>query len=293
MAAIAAVHGIGKQQLGRQQLLGDWAPALGDGLERAIGRPVTPPPLDLAYYADLFLKSSGQGSDTKRPGTDTSEDEARLSLPEADEELEELAYAVQELVSAEDISSAEAAPPKGFTRVPKPLGMLLRACDWRYGPGSALLFVGEFRQVRQYLRDSVLKQAVDERVDASVAPDCRVLIGHSLGSVIAFEYVRRHGARRLDLLLTLGSPLGQRMVRSRMPNPDFGAVRRLPGGVARWVNVLDPHDPVTGGRNLVDFWPGVEDRSVDNQGDAHSVTRYLGKLQTGAALLDVLPGLAS
>ena len=37
MPDLVGVHGIGKQQLGRHQLLGLWSRALADGLERASG----------------------------------------------------------------------------------------------------------------------------------------------------------------------------------------------------------------------------------------------------------------
>ncbi|MFE7277591.1 hypothetical protein [Streptomyces sp. NPDC057623] len=293
MTAAIGIHGIGKEQLGRRQMLVDWAPALGDGLERAAGRPVDLPPFDLVYYADVFLKACADGRKSKGPIPGLEDTGAWLADPDDKTEADELLEAVAEIVTAEDIAASQAAPPKGYTRVPKPFQTVVRAADWRYGPGAALLFVGALRQVRRYLGDGVLKQEVDDRVDAAVPEDCRVLVGHSLGSVVAFEYLRRHGRRRLDLLVTLGSPLGLRVVRSRMPNPRYGAVRRLPAGTRAWVNVLDPRDPVTAGRRLADLWPGVDDRFVDNQSDAHSVTRYLGKIETGSAVWGVLKETAS
>ncbi len=292
MAAVVGIHGIGKEQLGRRQMLAEWGPAFGDGLERAASGPVAAPAFDLVYYADLFLRKPSDGPARKGSGPDTEDMASWLTDPDDGTTQEELLDALSDIVGAQDIADAEAAPAKGYTRVPTSVQRVLRAVDRRYGPGAALLYVGAFRQVRRYLGDSALKQEVDDRVDAAVPADCRVLMGHSLGSVVAFEYVRRHGRRRLDLLLTMGSPLGLRMVRSRMPNPRYGAVHGLPVGVRSWVNVLDPRDPVTGGRHLADWWPKVDDRQVDNQADAHSVTRYLGKRETGAAVREVLAATA-
>ncbi|WP_306184042.1 hypothetical protein [Streptomyces sp. MK5] len=292
MAAVVGIHGIGKEQLGRRQMLTEWGPALGDGLERAAGGPVAAPAFDLVYYADLFLRKPSDGSARKGSGPDTEDIASWLTDLSDGTTQEELLDALSDIVGAQDIADAEAAPAKGYTRVPTSVQRVLRAVDRRYGPGAALLYVGAFRQVRRYLGDPALKQEVDDRVDAAVPEDCRVLMGHSLGSVVAFEYVRRHGRRRLDLLLTMGSPLGLRMVRSRMPNPRYGAVHGLPVGVRSWVNVLDPRDPVTGGRHLADRWPKVDDRQVDNQADAHSVTRYLGKRETGAAVREILAATA-
>ncbi|MER6133032.1 hypothetical protein [Streptomyces sp. NPDC001815] len=292
MAAVVCIHGIGKEQLGRQQMLAEWGPALGDGLERAASRPVAAPAFDLVYYADLFLRKPSDGPARKSSGPDTDDIASWLTDPDDGTTQEELIDALSDIVGAQDIAEAEAAPAKGYTRVPTPVQRVLRAVDRRYGPGAALLYVGAFRQVRRYLGDPSLKQEVDDCVDAAVPADCRVLIGHSLGSVVAFEYVRRHGRRRLDLLLTMGSPLGLRMVRSRMPNPRYGAVHGLPVGARSWVNILDPRDPVTGGRHLADWWPKVDDRQVDNHADAHSVTRYLGKRETGTAVREALAATA-
>jgi pimeloyl-ACP methyl ester carboxylesterase len=119
-----------------------------------------------------------------------------------------------------------------------------------------------------------------------------VVIGHSLGSVVALEFVRQHPGYPVDLLLTLGSPLGLRTVRDLMPDPGYGA-ERVPPSIGRWVNVRDPRDPVACAGALTQFWPGIAaDHTVDNQDDAHSVTRYLGKWRTGAAVLAALPDLA-
>jgi hypothetical protein len=89
------------------------------------------------------------------------------------------------------------------------------------------------------------------------------------------------------MFLTVGSPLGLRMVRSRLSHAPFGASRN----VGRWVNVRDPRDPVTCAGDLVRLWPGVFDRHVDNGGDAHSVARYLSKVEAGSAILDAAPQL--
>jgi pimeloyl-ACP methyl ester carboxylesterase len=84
--------------------------------------------------------------------------------------------------------------------------VLLRAVDRRFGAAAGVLYVGVLRQVRRYLTDPHLKATVDARVEAAVGERCRVLIGHSLGSLIAYEYLRQHPGHGVQLLLTLGSP---------------------------------------------------------------------------------------
>ncbi|MFG2042165.1 hypothetical protein [Dactylosporangium sp. NPDC048998] len=283
MGELVGVHGVAKHRLGRHLLLRDWAPALADGVERAAGRAVPVPDLDLAFYGDVFLPVGGTVSSGAKSG---GGDDAELDgMDEA--ELAEVAEVLAESVSASDVAAAEAEVPKGYTRVPRPLQVLLRAVDRRFGAAAGVLYVGVLRQLRRYLTDPELKATVDARVEAAIVGRCRVLIGHSLGSLVAYEYLRQHPGHSVQLLLTLGSPLGLRMVRSRL------TVEPLP--VPAWVNVRDLRDPVTCAGPLHTWWPQIGpagDRIVDNGPDAHAAEGYLARETTGAVLLQALPHLA-
>ena len=270
---IVGVHGIAQQQLGRHQLREPWRRSLADGLERASGTEVPLPPLDIAYYGDLFLPTA----DDSKGGGEPSDEPAGA-------EAAELAAAVDEIV-AEPTGTAE---EKAFTRSPLPLQGALRLLDRQFGAALGSLCLGELRQVQRYLRDVAIRPAVDERVDAAVTPHCRVLVGHSLGSVVALVHVLRHPERRFDLLLTLGSPLGLRLILDRIA-PGSGPLSR-PASVARWVDVRDPRDPVASVR-VASRWDGVQEHLVDNQSHAHAAERYLGKRVTGEAVLAVVPDL--
>ncbi|MFJ5731539.1 hypothetical protein [Streptomyces paradoxus] len=280
MSLIVGVHGIGQQQRGRRQLLQTWLPALGDGLELACGRLLPAVPLGIAFYGDVFLPE--QPAATSKG----AQEEALAGLGE--EELDDLVAAAKDAVGEEAWHAVADLGTKG--RLPRGGQMVLRAVNWRFGPGAGLLFVGVFRQVRRYLRDTAVKERVDRAVATAVGDNCRVLLGHSLGSVVAFEYLRSHPGRELDLLVTLGSPLGARFVRALMPDPGHGA-GGLPPGVRTWVNVRDARDPVAVAP-LEHHWKGVEEAPlVDNGADAHAVTRYLGKCVTGEVILRALPEL--
>ncbi|MBN1238668.1 MAG: hypothetical protein JXB36_09205 [Gammaproteobacteria bacterium] len=68
-----------------------------------------------------------------------------------------------------------------------------------------------------------------------------LLIGHSLGSVIAYdtlwELSRRDGEPgRVDLLITLGSPLATRFIRKSLRGVDRDGPERYPGNIRRWEN---------------------------------------------------------
>jgi pimeloyl-ACP methyl ester carboxylesterase len=170
----------------------------------------------------------------------------------------------------------------------------LASLDGVFGsPAAAQVFVGELRQVRRYLREPSLKAAADARVASAIGADTRVLVGHSLGSVVAFEYLRQQPQQVIDLLVTVGSPLALRTIRSMMPDPQHGSESGLPGGAQRWVNVWDRHDPVACAGGLRRFWSGVEDDdTLDNGREPHSVGHYLAKAQTGRPIAQAVPELA-
>ncbi|MFD3756698.1 hypothetical protein [Streptomyces sp. NPDC058622] len=288
MSTIVGVHGISKQQLGPAQLENQWKPALQDGLIFASGREVGVPPLRMAFYGELFLNRTRSGASTKG-----AEPEQWLEHLDDDEEAD-LVSVASEVVTEQEIEEARERPGKAYTRVPLPLQAVLRALDRRFGPSAGVLYLGELRQVRRYLRDSRLKEEVDAVVRKAVSSECEVLIGHSLGSVVAFEFIRRHLDHPLALFLTLGSPLGLSMVRRLMPDPDYGSAKGLPSQVSAWVNVRDPRDPVACAGNLHEKWSGLtEVSSINNEGEAHSITRYLCKRETGAAVLTALPDLVA
>lgn len=284
MALIVGVHGIAQQQLGRNLLVDPWSRALADGIERASRPPVPPPPLDIAYYGDVFLPPAGSG---KAAGN-----AERVLAELTDDECADLEDAARDVLTPDEIATAEDEQTKAYTRTPIPLQAFLRALDRRFGASAGVLYLGELRQVRRYLTDPALKAEVDARIDAAVLPECRILVGHSLGSVVAREYVRRHPEHRLDLMVTLGSPLGLRMIRSRLPGPDL-PMDGTPAQLADWVNVRDPRDPVACAGDLRTWWQWIDERQVNNQSDAHSVTRYLAKREVGDAILRRAPELAA
>jgi hypothetical protein len=68
-----------------------------------------------------------------------------------------------------------------------------------------------------------------------------LLIGHSMGSVIAYDTLwqlsRLSGDELRVHFLTLGSPLGQRYIQRRLHGWNERGERRYPGSIRRWVNI--------------------------------------------------------
>lgn len=96
-------------------------------------------------------------------------------------------------------------------------------------------------RVREVVKSDI-RRACDES-----SPVC--VIGHSMGSVIAYEalWEATHDDRRpvqLDLFLTLGSPLGMNYVQKKLLGMGDGS-GRYPAGIDRWVNVSAVGDLVS------------------------------------------------
>jgi len=84
-----------------------------------------------------------------------------------------------------------------------------------------------------------------------------LLIGHSLGSVIAYDTLwelshQEHIHSKVDLFLTLGSPLGMNYVQSRLKGSDYENEMKYPANIKRWVNVAAEGDITALDREFAD-----------------------------------------
>jgi pimeloyl-ACP methyl ester carboxylesterase len=69
-----------------------------------------------------------------------------------------------------------------------------------------------------------------------------LLLAHSMGSVIAWDALWQLSRDtdydgRIDLLMTLGSPLGQRYIQQRVLGAEKKGADRFPGNIVRWINI--------------------------------------------------------
>lgn len=280
---VVGVHGIAQEQVGPHQLETRWAEALADGLELAT-KPAPPPPrpaFEMAYYGDLFTTDADQGLRvTKGTAGPSWLDLGKLSSDEV---------AFLEDVGA-DIPVDEKAPNKGFVAVPDVLLPLTRRLCRRFDGWLVLALVSELIQVHRYLVDDELAEQVRATVLEKIRHGCDVLVGHSLGSVVAFETLALHPELEAGTLITFGSPLSMRTVANRLRADADPTASGLPGSVRTWVNVYDKSDPVAGAGVVSRLWSAAKDFEVENGKEPHSITRYLSKRVTGLAVLDGLDG---
>jgi hypothetical protein len=275
MARIVAVHGIANQYSGGHQLQRDWLPALQDGLCRAGATGIEAADLTCAFYGDLFRP----GGKALEPFYDASD------LVDAWEQ-ELLVAWWQEAARLDPMVAGPDAGGKGIglSVVQAALDGLSQSSFFAGLAETAL--IGDLKQVRRYLREPEIRKAARQRVLEALGPDTRVVIGHSLGSVVAYEALCAAPEQPATTLITIGSPLGIRhLIFDQLePAPQEG-LGQWPAGLARWVNIASPDDIVALEKKLTSrFGPGVVDQLVENGAQAHDAKRYLCSREVGDAV---------
>jgi hypothetical protein len=274
VAQVVAVHGVGKQVLGEESLLKDWLPALRDGVRRVEGPLLGDGAVAMAFYGDLF-RPAGQLLAVGDP---------RFTANDVAEGLEqELLLAWWEEAARTDDA---VAPPDADTlaRTPRSVQAALRALSRsRFFSDIALRsLVFDLKQVSGYLQDPGLRAAARARVCALIGEETRVVIGHSLGSVVAYEALCALPGHGVRSLVTLGSPLGIGVIYARLePGGEC-----WPGGESlAWTNLADAGDVVALFKDLrAPFGERVRNAVVHNGSHAHDATAYLTDELTGRAV---------
>jgi hypothetical protein len=158
--------------------------------------------------------------------------------------------------------------------------LLLRQLLRQFFPDAdAYFFTDRKEPIRERLR-----QALDG-VSGPV-----VVIGHSLGTVIAYEVLRepRFAGKAVPLLVTLGSPLGYTEIQDVVIKP-----LTIPAPVRLWANFADPLDLISLDTNLADDFQGaprIIDALVDNPAaNNHAACGYLGASQVRSTVTAALP----
>jgi hypothetical protein len=285
MARIVGVHGIAQQVRGAEVLRATWTPALRDGVILSKAEPPDEADIAIAFYGDLF-RAPGSKAVGGPPYTAADVEQG------FEQELLEAWW-------AEAAASDDAIPgPDAMTKVrtPKTVQRALNALSQsRFFTGmTERLIIGFIKQVHAYLTDDSLRGEIQARVDRVVGRDTAVLVGHSLGSVVAYEAACAHPGWDLALV-TLGCPLGIRnLVFDRLRPPPHDGRGHFPAGAATWTNIADTGDVVALVKRLAPlFGDAVQDLLVNNGSKAHDISPYLTAAETGRAVAEGLARYAT
>jgi hypothetical protein len=178
--------------------------------------------------------------------------------------LAEMAYAADaaERGDAEQAAGPDAAEDLGLEALPLPrparTAVFRALVKTAFADVYAYFFGSEGDAIKQRLRD-----ALDAAGDGPL-----IVIGHSLGSVVAYDVLRESGrARDIPLLITIGCPLGVEEIQDLVARPLL-----VPAGVRQWRNVADGWDFVALDKTIrPEFAPAdlTTDFLVDNASASH------------------------
>ncbi|MFE5665938.1 serine peptidase [Streptomyces niveus] len=274
---IVAVHGIGNHQSGRTpdqaatELAGQWQLRLQQGFTAAGLGDQRLPALHAAYYAHHTHTHTAERQSVAPDVFALDEQEQSVIIAWA------LALGSPTLQERQGLITAPLRQVLSWVsrRRNLPIATVIRL---------AVALAGE---VRRYLHIPQVRAAARSAVAESirrVRP--RVVLAHSLGSVVAYEALHAHPELTVDCFVTLGSPLGlpggifDHLV--PMPIADRGA---RPAGVRYWVNLADTGDLVAIPRRLGDRFP-VDQHADTPIGriDFHTFGAYLASPLTAAAI---------
>ena len=171
------------------------------------------------------------------------------------------------------------------------------------------------QDARRYFRN---EDGHATRIRARVAEELRaagdagrriLLIGHSLGSVIAFDTLWELSRLddsdvRIDEFVTIGSPLGLNFVQHRMLGANEPGLRRYPGNIGRWVNLSAIGEMTSLDRSMADDYAPMIDgglvESIEDHTDldtyfrgplglnVHKCYGYMANVETGKVIVDWL-----
>lgn len=281
MARIVAVHGIGQQLEGAPTLKSAWLPALLSGLQLAGGHLQDDRDLTLAFYGDLF-RQPGKAAEPAYTAEDVTDPwECELVTAWAEN-------------AAETDTNLQSPWDQGKARTPR---LVQRALDILtqskfFGGISERALIGDLKQVRLYMTDQTKRQQIQARLIGCIGDDARIVIGHSLGSVVAYEVIAAHAEWNIEVFITLGSPLGiHNIIFDRLSPRPKGGIGAWPGKIKHWVNIADGGDVVALNKKLASlFGREITDHLIYNGATAHNVLPYLTAKETGQALLLGLSG---
>lgn len=292
MAKTLAVHGIAQQYASAGQLRSSWINALQDHFDRAGNPEFLKTNFGVVFWGDLFrdpakLYKSAVFYPSEIESADPDlEFQLLLALEAEAKALLTAPTGARSEYQAKDVfsTSREFAQERALQALSEVPGFKYLASR----NALDVVLLGNLRQVAAYLTDRLKREAILQRFHDEIDSETRVVIGHSLGSVVAYEALCAGCGPNVRLLLTLGSPLGMKgLIFDRLtPPPKFG-MGTWPGHVKRWVNVAGRNDVVAMVKDLREsFGNEVENWLIDNGGDAHNAERYLTEKEVGKAIVE-------
>ena len=292
MRRLVLVHGRSQENKDSIALKAEWIDAWKTGLRKAdLQMPVSEAEIHFPYYGDTLFKLVQGVSAAEVPDVIVRGDGADRARQEF------VAAIIAEIAQRENISEdqvAEAAGGEVRERGPqnwKWVRAILQALD-RNVPGVSGASIALFtNDVYQYLRNAGIRDRIDGGVRKAMKPgDPTVVVSHSLGTVVAYNLLRREGEAQgwqVPLFVTLGSPLAVAQIYKSLKPVDH------PACAAQWYNAMDSRDVVALyplSKHHFDVDPAIENKTdVRNETpNRHGISGYLSDPVVARRIHDAL-----
>jgi hypothetical protein len=159
---------------------------------------------------------------------------------------------------------------------------IARVIDNRLTPASNFTIELFLREVFLYIARRPVADAINALVAEKLTAEPTIVIGHSLGSVVAYNVLKAHRSR-LDVrrFITVGSPLGLRAISSKL------GVASNVADPAGWFNAYDKRDIVALNK-LDNSWFPVQPKITNhgkvknNTDNRHGIIGYLNDARVAA-----------
>jgi hypothetical protein len=286
---LVLVHGRSQQGLDPVELQSIWMETLRRGAAK-INRTL-PERLDVAfpYYGDKLDELARQldiplTNDIQAKGSPVDEDFLKFQAAVA-EAMRNGAGITNAQVQQEFGTNTTERGPQNWAWVQA----IIRAIDRNAGGVSQSTIESLMRDVYLYTTRAGVRDEIDRIVGPALNEMPCVVIGHSLGSVVAYNVLRTdRRALKVQAYITVGSPLAIRAIRDQLRPIGYPAP-----AVKAWYNAFDPKDVVAlyplDARNFP-VNPSVENYgSVRNATDnRHGIIGYLDDADVAKHVLDAL-----
>ncbi len=306
MAHVTFIHGIANKPPA-DRLIAAWTRSLADGDGLDLGADgVTS---EMVYWADVLYEKPLEDASNESANDESAAECLTVEAPDLGIERmtpDELRW-VETLGAklAVPLGASEAAPEisramhEKLERVPLPWPIKERLMRRFLRDVHHYLFNVEFspRPGTTYMvQDEIRRRMLDALQRGAKKPGPHVVVSHSMGTVIAYDCLKRVGGTPpVDGLMTIGSPLGLDEIQDKLA-PEWTRNDGFPSQKVRgdWINVYDTLDPVAGFDPIVadDYRRSGRDVVVDMNEENYGPWRHdISKYLHGALLRQKLSGL--
>ena len=294
MKNLVFIHGRSQQDKDSIALKAEWIEAFAKGLGKSgLPVPIDESAIHFPYYGDTLA-----GLVAGKPANEIAEVIVRGENADAAEQsfqfeiLREIQKAQEEFLTDEQVAALAGA--EVIQKGPLNWGWvraILTGIDHHVPFGSSGSIALFTKDVYQYLKNPGIRDAIEAGVRQAMSSAPTVVVAHSLGTVVAYNLLRREGASKgwnVPLLVTVGCPLAVTAIRKWL------APNGHPECVGQWFNAMDSHDIVAiaplDEPHGWDISPAIENKTdVNNQtSNRHGISGYLSDPVVARRIYDAL-----